>query len=104
LLLSVERLNSALGLKHRRVAFQLTFNMPLSASLAADARNYHVVQTTWVRRPRRHAIPVRSARYNPASNSVILAMGPVRRGKPLNLTLRGVVGAETAVATIITPL
>jgi hypothetical protein len=100
----VERLNSALGRKHWLVAFQLTFNMPLSVSLAASARNYHVVQTNWFRKPHRHVIPVRSARYDPSSNSVILVMGSVRRGKPLILTLRGVVGAEASVATIVTPL
>jgi hypothetical protein len=101
---SVERLNSALGRTHRLVAFELTFNMPLSVTLAANVRNYRVVQTNWFHRPHRHVIPIRSARPDPASNSVILVMGPVWRGKPLILTLRGVVGAEASVAKIVTPL
>ena len=102
--MSVQRLSSALGRKRKHVEFQLTFNTPLSIPLAVNLGNYRVVQTHRFPRLHRQVIPVQSARYEASSNSVILTLGPFHRKKPLTLSIQGLVGTNTPVATIVTPL
>src|SRR5207248_3274602 len=72
-----------IGLHHQRTLLILSFNGAVSPTLAGTASDYSVITSTGKR------IPIVSANYNPATNSVTLI--PARR---LNVHLRFRLSAE----------
>jgi hypothetical protein len=78
--------------KRRRISCdELFFSAPLDVGSAQNRKNYHVKQT--LGRKRTTNVPVLAAMYSSSSNSVSLTFGKHQMGKPLRLTVRGLLGA-----------
>jgi hypothetical protein len=99
------------GVNHRsasgqksRARFELIFNIPLDAAAASSIHNYRVTQPGRFRHSRPRTIVVHSALYDPASRVVTLKLGPSRKGRPLNLTITGLVWAGVPSTSIATTL
>jgi hypothetical protein len=101
---SVERLRPIVAYGRRLAQFQVGFNMPVSGALAGNAGSYQVIQPRRSGKSAPQGVLVRSVHYNASNNAVVLWLGKFHRGRPLVLTIPGLVGAETPVATIVMPL
>jgi plastocyanin len=93
------------GPRRKLDGFELLFSGPLDAGTAKDVGHYQVTQPGRTRRSHPVTIPVRSALFNPADNSIMLMLGKFDARKPLTLTVGGLIGAAGApVSVIVTKL
>ena len=71
---------------------QLFFSAPLETALAQSTGNYHVTQK--ISKKKTANVPVKLATYNAGNNSVTLTLGNRKPGKPIQVTVSGLVGAD----------
>ncbi len=82
---------------------QLFFSGPLNSASAENAANYHVMQK--IAKKKTVNVKVVSATYSAASNSVTLVLHNPTPGKPYQMMVSGLVGADNEpVATFVTNL
>jgi sugar lactone lactonase YvrE len=94
-----QRVFSKKGRHKKLVGFEFLFNGALNPGVAQSTGDYHVTQ----RHGRKiNVLPVTSALDGPGNSSVTITLGGFKTGKPAQVTITGLVGANGAAIPQIT--
>ena len=89
--LGEQRVFSGKGKHKKLTGFEFLFNGALNAGSAQSTGNYHVTQKHG---KKAEVLRVKSALYNPSDFSITISVAGFQTGKPAQVTITGLAGAD----------